>query len=61
MEMLIMATFLAIIITFLLTLIGTFIGTLFLIMWELDMSRTFRDYWRGVIKEYSDYDELEEL
>ena len=57
-----MTTFLAIIITFLLTLILTFIGTLFLIMWELNMSRIFRDYWRGVIKEYSsDYDKLEEL
>jgi hypothetical protein len=62
MEMLIMTTFLAIIVTFLLTLIMTFIGTIFLIIWELDMSRSFRDYWRGVIREYSsDYDELEEL
>lgn len=56
-----MTTFLATIVTFLLTLIMTFLGTLFLIIWQLDVSRKFRDYWRELIKEYSDYDELEEL
>lgn len=52
-----MTTFLAILVTFLLTLIVTFIGTLYLIIWQLDVSKGFRDYWRGLIRDYSDYDE----
>lgn len=52
-----MATFLAIVVTFLLTLVFTFFGTICYILWTLHESRNMRDYWRGLIEDYSDYDE----
>ena len=55
-----MTTFLAITVTFLFTLIVTFIGTLYMIISSINRDRRARDYWRGLIEDYSDYDEKEE-
>lgn len=56
-----MTTILAIIVTILLTSIIVFVGTIFLMVYDLRGDRNFRNYWRGLIREYSDYDEETEL
>ena len=54
-----MAVFLAIVVTFLLTFILTIFGTFVLIHWCLKEDKSYRNYWRDVINEYSGYNEIE--
>ena len=54
-----MAVFLAIVVMFLLTFILTMFGTCVLIYCCIAEDKSFRNYWRDVINEYSGYNEIE--